>query len=243
VQAHYKRVLLKLSGEALLGDRTFGIDPKYVRYLAEEVRSVHELGVETAIVIGGGNFLRGAAVAEQGIEEATAHYMGMLAMVINALALQSQLEAVGLETRVQTALTMSEVAEPYIRRRAIRHLEKGRIVVFAAGTGNPFFTSDTAAALRAAEIEAEVILMAKNKVDGVYDADPRVVPGAKKYAKLTYQEMLEKRLGVMDQTAAALAAERDIEILVFDVSERGSMRRAVLGERIGTLVHAGTGER
>jgi uridylate kinase len=240
VQAHYKRVLLKLSGEALLGDRTFGIDPKYVRYLAEEVRSVHELGVETAIVIGGGNFLRGAAVAEQGIEEATAHYMGMLAMVINALALQSQLEAVGLETRVQTALTMSEVAEPYIRRRAIRHLEKGRIVVFAAGTGNPFFTSDTAAALRAAEIEAEVILMAKNKVDGVYDADPRVVPGAKKYAKLTYQEMLEKRLAVMDQTAAALAAERDIEILVFDVSERGSMRRAVLGERIGTLVHAGT---
>ena len=235
----YKRVLLKMSGEALLGDRTFGIDPAYVRYLAEEVRSVHELGVETAIVIGGGNFLRGAAVAEQGIEEATAHYMGMLAMVINALALQSQLEAVGLETRVQTALTMAEVAEPYIRRRAIRHLEKGRVVVFAAGTGNPFFTSDTAATLRAAEIDAEVILMAKNKVDGVYDADPRVVPGAKKYEQLTYQEMLEKRLTVMDQTAAALAAEREIDILVFDVSERGSMRRAVLGEQVGTLVHAG----
>jgi len=235
----YKRVLLKMSGEALLGDRTFGIDPAYVRYLAEEVRSVHELGVETAIVIGGGNFLRGAAVAEQGIEEATAHYMGMLAMVINALALQSQLEAVGLETRVQTALTMAEGAEPYIRRRAIRHLEKGRVVVFAAGTGNPFFTSDTAATLRAAEIDAEVILMAKNKVDGVYDADPRVVPGAKKYEQLTYQEMLEKRLTVMDQTAAALAAEREIDILVFDVSERGSMRRAVLGEHVGTLVHAG----
>jgi uridylate kinase len=239
MQRKYKRVLLKMSGEALLGDRSFGIDPKYVRYLAEEVRTVHAEGVETAIVIGGGNFIRGAAVAEQGIEEATAHYMGMLAMVINALALQSQLEAVGLETRVQTALTMSEVAEPYIRRRAIRHLEKGRIVVFAAGTGNPFFTSDTAAALRAAEIDAEVILMAKNKVDGVYDADPRVVPGAKKYAKLTYQEMLEKKLAVMDQTAAALAAEREIEIVVFDISERGSMRRAALGEHVGTLVHAG----
>ncbi|MGH2379049.1 MAG: UMP kinase, partial [Candidatus Limnocylindria bacterium] len=230
MERRYKRVLLKMSGEALLGDRSFGIDPRYVRYLAEEVRSIHDLGVETAIVIGGGNFLRGAAVAEHGIEEATAHYMGMLAMVINALALQSQLEAVGLETRVQTALTMSEVAEPYIRRRAIRHLEKGRIVVFAAGTGNPFFTSDTAAALRAAEIDAEVILMAKNNVDGVYDADPRVVPGAKKYARLTYQEMLEKKLGVMDQTAAALAAEREIEILVFDVSERGAMKRAVMGE-------------
>lgn len=239
METRYKRVLLKMSGEALLGDRTFGIDPKYVRYLAEEVRSVHELGVQTAIVIGGGNFLRGAAVAEQGIEEATAHYMGMLAMVINALALQSQLEAVGLETRVQSALTMAEVAEPYIRRRAIRHLEKGRVVVFAAGTGNPFFTSDTAATLRAAEIDAEVILMAKNKVDGVYDADPRVVPNAKKYVDLTYQEMLEKRLGVMDQTAAALAAEREIEIVVFDVSARGAMRRAVLGERVGTLVHAG----
>jgi uridylate kinase len=235
----YKRVLLKMSGEALLGDRTFGIDPRYVRYLAEEVRSMHDLGVEVAIVIGGGNFLRGAAVAEQGVEEATAHYMGMLAMIINALALQSQLEAVGLETRVQTALTISEVAEPYIRRRAIRHLEKGRVVVFAAGTGNPFFTSDTAAALRAAEIDAEVILMAKNKVDGVYDADPRTVPGAKKYSTLTYQEMLEKKLGVMDQTAAALAAEREIEILVFDVSERGAMKKAVMGESVGTLVHAG----
>ena len=235
----YKRVLLKMSGEALLGDRSFGIDPRYVRYLAEEVRSMHDLGVEVAIVIGGGNFLRGAAVAEQGVEEATAHYMGMLAMIINALALQSQLEAVGLETRVQTALTISEVAEPYIRRRAIRHLEKGRVVVFAAGTGNPFFTSDTAAALRAAEIDADVILMAKNKVDGVYDADPRTVPGAKKYERLTYQEMLEKKLGVMDQTAAALAAEREIDILVFDVSERGAMKRAVMGESVGTLVHAG----
>jgi len=235
----YKRVLLKLSGEALLGDRPFGIDPAYVRYLAEEIRGVHELGVQTAIVIGGGNFLRGAAVAEQGIEEAQGHYMGMLAMVINALALQSQLEATGVPTRVQSALRIEEVAEPYIRRRAIHHLEKGLVVIFAAGTGNPFFTSDTAAALRAAEIDAEVILMAKNKVDGVYDADPRLVAGARKYTDLTYQEMLEKRLAVMDQTAAALAAEREIEILVFDVAAAGSMRRAVLGERVGTLVHAG----
>jgi uridylate kinase len=238
VEPKYKRVLLKLSGEALQGDRSFGISPTYTHYLAEEVRSIHELGVETAIVLGGGNWMRGASVAEQGIEEATAHYMGMLAMVINALALQSQLEAVGIQARVQSALEIRAVAEPYIRRRAIRHLEKGRVVVFAAGTGNPFFTSDTAAALRAAEIDANVILMGKNKVDGVYDADPRLVPTARKYAKLTYQEMLEKKLTVMDQTAAALAAERDIEILVFDVSVAGAMRRAVLGERIGTLVHS-----
>lgn len=238
MEPKYKRVLLKLSGEALQGDRSFGISPTYTHYLAEEVRSIHELGVETAIVLGGGNWMRGASVAEQGIEEATAHYMGMLAMVINALALQSQLEAVGIQARVQSALEIRAVAEPYIRRRAIRHLEKGRVVVFAAGTGNPFFTSDTAAALRAAEIDANVILMGKNKVDGVYDADPRLVPTARKYARLTYQEMLEKKLTVMDQTAAALAAERDIEILVFDVSVAGAMRRAVLGERIGTLVHS-----
>ncbi len=234
----YKRVLLKLSGEALQGDRSFGISPTYTHYLADEVRSIHELGVETAIVLGGGNWMRGASVAEQGIEEATAHYMGMLAMVINALALQSQLEAVGIQARVQSALEIRAVAEPYIRRRAIRHLEKGRVVVFAAGTGNPFFTSDTAATLRAAEIDANVILMGKNKVDGVYDADPHLVPTARKYAKLTYQEMLEKKLTVMDQTAAALAAERDIEILVFDISAAGAMRRAVLGEHIGTLVHS-----
>ncbi len=237
MEPKYRRVLLKLSGEALQGDRSFGISPTYTHYLAEEVRSIHELGVETAIVLGGGNWMRGASVAEQGIEEATAHYMGMLAMVINALALQSQLEAVGIQARVQSALEIRAVAEPYIRRRAIRHLEKGRVVVFAAGTGNPFFTSDTAATLRAAEIDANVILMGKNKVDGVYDADPRVVPTARKYATLTYQEMLEKKLTVMDQTAAALAAERDLEILVFDISAAGAMRRAVLGEPIGTLVH------
>jgi len=234
--AKYKRVLLKLSGEALLGERTFGISPSYVRYLAEEIRDVQALGVEIAVVIGGGNWLRGAAAAEQGIEEATAHYMGMLAMVMNALALQSQLDAIEVPTRVQSALTIAEVAEPYIRRRAIRHLEKGRVVIFAAGTGNPFFTSDTAAALRAAEIDAEVILMGKNNVDGVYDADPKTNASAKKYDELTYRDLLEKRLGVMDATAAALAEERDLPIIVFDLSAKGAMRRAAMGEAIGTLV-------
>jgi len=234
--AKYKRVLLKLSGEALLGERTFGISPSYVRYLAEEIREVQALGVEIAVVIGGGNWLRGAAAAEQGIEEATAHYMGMLAMVMNALALQSQLDAIEVPTRVQSALTIAEVAEPYIRRRAIRHLEKGRVVIFAAGTGNPFFTSDTAAALRAAEIDAEVILMGKNNVDGVYDADPNTNKSAKKYDELTYRDLLEKRLGVMDATAAALAEERGMPIIVFDLSAKGAMRRAAMGEAVGTLV-------
>lgn len=235
----YRRVLLKLSGEALLGDRKFGISPEYVRYLAEEIRDIHQVGAEVAVVVGGGNFLRGAAAAEHGIEEATAHYMGMLAMVINALALQSQLEAIGVPTRVQSALEIREVAESYIRRRAIRHLEKGRVVIFAAGTGNPFFTSDTAAALRAAEIDADVILMGKNNVDGVYDADPREVRGATKFDDLTYHDLIEKRLEVMDTTAAALAQEREIPIIVFDISEKGAMSRAAKGEHIGTLVHAG----
>ena len=222
--------------EALLGERTFGISPSYVRYLAEEIREVQALGVEIAVVIGGGNWLRGAAAAEQGIEEATAHYMGMLAMVMNALALQSQLDAIEVPTRVQSALTIAEVAEPYIRRRAIRHLEKGRVVIFAAGTGNPFFTSDTAAALRAAEIDAEVILMGKNDVDGVYDSDPKTNKYAKKYDELTYRDLLEKRLGVMDATAAALAEERGMPIIVFDLSAKGAMRRAAMGEAVGTLV-------
>jgi uridylate kinase len=234
----YKRVLLKMSGEALLGDRKFGISPDYVRYLAEEIQKVHDLGIEIAIVIGGGNFMRGAAVAEHGIERATADYMGMLAMVINALALQSVLEARGVATRVQSALTIQDVAEPYIRRKAIRHLEKGRVVIFAAGTGNPYFTSDTAAALRAAEISADVILMGKNAVDGVYDADPRTTKGAKKYEELTHREVLEKNLGVMDATAAALAADREIAIIVFDLSKTDSLLRAVRGEHVGTLVHS-----
>jgi uridylate kinase len=234
----YQRVLLKMSGEALLGDRKFGIDPKYVRYLAEEIRKVHELGVQVAIVIGGGNFMRGAAVAEHGIERATADYMGMLAMVINALALQSTLEKLDVPTRVQSALTIQDVAEPYIRRRAIRHLEKGRVVIFAAGTGNPFFTSDTAAALRAAEIGADVILMGKNAVDGVYDADPNTTKSAKKFEELTHRDVLEKQLAVMDATAAALAADQKTEIIVFDLSQKDAMLRAAKGEHIGTLVHS-----
>ena len=234
----YQRVLLKLSGEALLGDRKFGISPQYVKYLADEISKVHALGVEIAIVIGGGNFMRGAAVAEHGIERATADYMGMLAMVINALALQSALEQKDVPTRVQSALTIQDVAEPYIRRRAIRHLEKGRVVIFAAGTGNPFFTSDTAAALRAAEIGADVILMGKNAVDGVYDADPRTTKGAKKYEELTHREVLEKQLGVMDATAAALAADRETPIIVFDLSQEGAMTKAAMGEPVGTLVHS-----
>lgn len=234
--AKYKRVLLKLSGEALLGERKFGISPSYVRYLAEEIREVRALDVEVAVVIGGGNWLRGAAVAEQGIEEATAHYMGMLAMVINALALQSQLEAIGVPTRVQSALRIEEVAEPYIRRRAMHHLEKGIVVIFAAGTGNPFFTSDTAAALRAAEIDANVILMGKNQVDGVYSADPKIDASASKFTEITYRDLLEKRLHVMDATAAALAEERDMPIIVFDLSAKGAMRRAAMGEAVGTLV-------
>ena len=236
--AKYQRVLLKLSGEALLGDRPFGISPEYTRYLADEIKKVHELGVQVAIVIGGGNFMRGAAVAEHGIERATGDYMGMLAMVINALALQSTLETLKVPTRVQSAITIAEVAEPYIRRRAIHHLEKGYVVIFAAGTGNPFFTSDTAAALRAAEISADVILMGKNKVDGVYDADPRTTKGAKKYEELTHREVLEKQLGVMDATAAALAADRKTPIIVFDLSQKDAMVRAAKGEHVGTLVHA-----
>ena len=236
--AKYQRVLLKLSGEALLGDRTFGISPEYVRYLAEEIRKMHELGVEVAIVIGGGNFMRGAAVVEHGIERTTADYMGMLFMVINALALQSALEQKSVPTRVQSAITIQDVAEPYIRRRAIRHLEKGRVVIFAAGTGNPFFTGDTAAALRAAEIGADVILMGKNKVDGVYDADPRTTKNAKKYEELTHRDVLEKKLGVMDATAAALAADRETPIIVFDISQEDAMVRAAKGEHIGTLVHS-----
>ena len=237
-EVKYHRVLLKLSGEALLGEEKFGISPAYVRYLAEEIRKVRVLGVQIAVVVGGGNWLRGAQAAEHGLEEATGHYMGMLAMVMNALALQSQLEAIGVPTRVQSALNIAEVAEPYIRRRAIRHLEKGRVVIFAAGTGNPFFTSDTAAALRSAEIDAEVILMGKNKVDGVYSADPRIDASATKYDDLAYRDLLEKRLHVMDATAAALAEDRKMPIIVFDLSEKDAMLRAVRGEHVGTLVHA-----
>jgi uridylate kinase len=238
MEPKYQRVLLKLSGEALLGDGKFGISPKYVRFLAEEIRKVHALGVEVGIVIGGGNFMRGAAVAEHGIERATADYMGMLAMVINALALQSVLESLEVPVRVMSAINIAEVAEPYIRRRAIHHLEKKYVVIFAAGTGNPYFTSDTAAALRAAEVGADVILMGKNAVDGVYDADPRTTKGAKKFETLTHRDVLDKQLGIMDATAAALAADREIPIIVFDLSQQGAMVKAAMGERVGTLVQS-----
>lgn len=222
----------------MLGDRPYGISPEYTRYMAEEIKKVHERGVQVALVVGGGNFIRGSDTAAHGIEETTAHYMGMLAMVINALALRAQLEAVGVPTRVQTAIAMAEVAEPYIRLRAIRHLEKGRIVIFAAGTGNPFFTSDTAAALRAAEINADVILMAKHGVDGVYSADPKVTKDAKKLAELDYSELLRQKLRVMDATAAALANEQKIDTIVFDLNQPSALERAVMGEPVGTLVRS-----
>jgi len=222
-----------------MGSLDYGTDPAKLSAIAEQVARVRELGTEVAVVLGAGNIYRGMAGAAAGMDRATADYMGMLAMVINALALRSQLEAAGLEARVQTALTINEVAEPYIRLKAISHLEKGRVVIFAAGTGNPFFTSDTAAALRSAEIDADVILMGKNKVDGVYSGDPNKDKTARKFDDLGYRELLEKRLGVMDATAAALAEDRKMPTIVFDISEKDAMVRAVLGEHVGTLVHAG----
>ncbi len=231
----YRRIILKLSGEALAGDQGFGIDPDLVSAIAAEIKEVKDKGVEIAIVVGGGNIWRGVAGSAKGMDRATADYMGMLATVINALALQDALEKHGVETRVQTAIEMKEVAEPYIRRRAIRHLEKGRIVIFAGGTGNPFFSTDTTAALRAAEIEAEVILMAK-KVDGVYDSDPQLNPGARKFTELEYLDVLNKGLTVMDSTATSLCMENKIPIIVFSVTTRGNILKAVLGEKIGTIV-------
>ncbi|NPV28238.1 MAG: UMP kinase [Firmicutes bacterium] len=231
----YRRIILKLSGEALAGDQGFGIDPDLVSAIAAEIKEVKDKGVEIAIVVGGGNIWRGVAGSAKGMDRATADYMGMLATVINALALQDALEKHGVETRVQTAIEMKEVAEPYIRRRAIRHLEKGRIVIFAGGTGNPFFSTDTTAALRAAEIEAEVILMAK-KVDGVYDSDPQLNPGARKFAELEYLDVLNKGLSVMDSTATSLCMENKIPIIVFSVTTRGNILKAVMGEKIGTIV-------
>ncbi len=231
----YRRVVLKLSGEALAGSQGYGIDPEVVSAIAAEVREVQSRGVEVAIVVGGGNIWRGVAGSAKGMDRATADYMGMLATVINALALQDALEKLGVATRVQTAIEMREVAEPYIRRRAIRHLEKGRVVIFAGGTGNPFFSTDTTAALRAAEIEAEVILMAK-KVDGVYDSDPRLNPDAKLYEELSYLEVLNKGLAVMDSTATSLCMETKIPIIVFNISRKGNILKAVMGEKIGTLV-------
>ncbi|HYY54672.1 MAG TPA: UMP kinase [Candidatus Dormibacteraeota bacterium] len=239
MEPKYRRILLKLSGEAMLGDQAYGISPTYTRYMAGEIKKLHDRGIEVAVVVGGGNFIRGADTAAHGIAETTAHYMGMLATVINALALQAALEAQEVPTRVQTAIQMEQVAEPYIRRRAIRHLEKGRVVIMAAGTGNPFFTTDTAAALRAAEIDADVILMAKHGVDGVYSADPKLDKSARKYDELTYGDVLNRNLRVIDATAAAHANERRIPAIVFDLNEPDALVRAVQGERVGTLVHSG----
>jgi uridylate kinase len=236
VKAAYRRVLVKLSGEALAGDKGFGISPSVIGRLAGELHEVHELGTELCVVIGGGNMIRGVAAASQGMDRANADYMGMMAGMINALALQDALEKVGLATRVLTALEIKEVAEPYIRRRAMRHLEKGRVVVFAGGTGNPYFTTDTAAALRAAEMHAEVILMAKQGVDGVYEDDPKKDPKAKRYEKLGYGEALQKNLRVMDQTALALCRENNLPIIVFDMSVPGNLRRLAAGEKVGTWV-------
>lgn len=234
--AHYRRIVLKLSGEALSGDIGYGIDPKVIQSIATQVKEVAELGVEIAIVVGAGNIWRGKVGSEMGMDRATADYMGMLATVMNSLALQDSLENNGIPTRVQSSIEMRQVAEPYIRRKAIRHLEKNRVVIFAAGTGNPYFSTDTTAALRAAEIEADVILMAKNDVDGVYTADPKVNKDAKKYDELSYLEVLNEGLGVMDSTASSLCMDNDIPILVFSISEEGNIKKAVMGENIGTIV-------
>ncbi len=232
----YKRVVLKLSGEALAGNKGYGIDADVLRSIAEQMRELSKYRVEIAVVVGGGNIWRGAPASKMGMDRATADYMGMLATVINALALQDALEGMAVDTRVQTAIEMRQVAEPYIRRRAIRHLEKGRVVIFAAGTGNPYFSTDTTAALRAAEIEAEVILLAKGKVDAVYDADPLVEPNANRYAELEYIDLLNKNLGVMDATAASLCMDNKIPLIVFGLNTSGNIKKAIMGEKIGTLV-------
>jgi len=235
----YKRVLLKLSGEALMGDGDFGIDPATLENIAQQLKRIVESGIQVGIVVGGGNIWRGASAEARGMDRATADYAGMLATMINALALQDALEKEGVVTRTQSAITIQAIAEPYIRRRAIRHLEKGRIVIFAAGTGNPYMTTDTAAALRAIEIGADVLLMAKNNVDGVYDSDPSVNAGAKRFDKLSYIDALKMRLEVMDSTALSLCMDNKLPIIVFDLRTPHSLERVVVGELIGTLVHGG----
>jgi uridylate kinase len=236
-QPHYKRILLKISGEALLGKESYGLDLDEVGTIAKEVAEVFDLGVQVAVVIGGGNIFRGVSDTDTSIERATGDTMGMIATVINALAFQSALERLGVPTRVQSAIEMRQVSEPYIRRRAIRHLEKGRVVIFAAGTGNPFFTTDTAAALRAMEIGADVLMKA-TKVDGVYSDDPMVNPDAVKFEKLTYEEVLERRLGVMDTAAIALCMDNNMSIMVFNLQKRGNMIRAAQGKSVGTVIVA-----
>lgn len=235
-KAKYQRVILKLSGEALAGKLGYGIDPDVINSISEQIKEVVELDVEVAVVVGAGNIWRGKAGSEMGMDRATADYMGMLATVMNALALQDSLEMIDVGTRVQTSIEMRQVAEPYIRRRAIRHLEKNRVVIFAAGTGNPYFSTDTTAALRAAEIEADVILMAKNNVDGVYSADPKVDENATKFHEISYLEVLQEGLAVMDSTASSLCMDNDIPLIVFSITEKGNIKRAVLGEKIGTEV-------
>jgi uridylate kinase len=232
----FQRVLLKLSGEALMGSLAYGADPERISAIATEVKRVADQGVQFGIVVGGGNIYRGLAGAAAGMDRATGDYMGMLATVLNALALQDALEKVGAHTRVQSAITISEVAEPYIRRRAIRHLEKGRVVIFAAGTGNPFFTTDTAAALRALEIHAEAILMAKHGVDGVYTADPREEPKAEFIAEITHRDAIQQRLNVMDSTALSLCMDNSLPIHVFNMDDERNIERIVSGERVGTVV-------
>lgn len=235
-EIRYKRIVLKISGEALAGDQAFGLNGETLNAIAAEVKKIADRGVEIAVVVGGGNIWRGVkGSADTGIERANSDYMGMLATSINALALQGAFEKQGLDTRVVSAIEMRQVAEPYIRRRAIRHLEKKRIVIFAAGTGNPYFSTDTTAALRAAEMEAEIILMAK-KVDGVYSADPNVEPGAVKYDRLTYIDVLNNGLKVMDSTAASLCMDNHIKIIVFNLTQKGNILKAVLGKQIGTII-------
>ncbi len=232
----YKRVLLKLSGEALMGDQSFGISPDVIKYVAEEIRSIFDLGIQIAIVVGGGNIFRGIAASSYGMDRSSADHMGMLATVINSLALQDSLEKKGIATRIQTAISMHEVAEPYILRRAVRHLEKGRAVIFAAGTGNPYFTTDTAAVLRAQEIHAEILLKA-TKVDGLYDSDPLINKDAVFLKRVTYMEVLEKQLKVMDMTAISLAMDNHLPLAVFNLKKKGNIRKVICGEDIGTRIY------
>jgi uridylate kinase len=232
----YSKVLLKLSGEALMGDQSFGISPEVIKYVAEEVRSIFDLGVQIAIVVGGGNIFRGIAASSFGMDRTSADHMGMLATVINSLALQDALENKGVQTRTQSAISMHEVAEPYILRKAIRHLEKGRVVIFAAGTGNPYFTTDTAAVLRGQEIHAEILLKA-TKVAGLYDSDPLVNKDAKFIKKITYIEVLERQLKVMDMTAISLAMENQLPLVIFDIKDKGNLRKIICGEKIGTRIN------
>ena len=233
--AAFRRVLLKLSGESLMGQRQYGIDPEVARDIAAQIMAAREGGIEIAIVVGGGNIFRGLSAAAKGMDRATGDYMGMLATVMNGLAIQDALEQAGTATRVLSAIAMPEICEPYIRRRAMRHLEKGRVVVMVAGTGNPYFTTDTAATLRAVEVGAEVILKA-TRVDGVYDADPEKEPGATRYSRITYGDLLTNRLGALDATAVSLAMDNEMPIVVFDMTQSGNIVRAVRGEEIGTLI-------